>query len=249
MLGKLIKLDIRFAYKKFLIMAGLMLALGLVMPYVGQTYLQVGAAVVFAVVMTVIPLMSVWLVVQHFQRNLFGSEGYLMFTLPVRATELLLSKLVTTVIWFNLMIAAAGVLVVTLFRAEIQADLIRSLLSWEALKVLVHLIASINVNIIPIILAIFMGISLSTVAVRNKRLGIVPGIGAALAGIGPFLWSSVKLSGWNFLNLTVNGATVIGNSELTPIASELINLAVAFGFAGLFFLITTYVMRQKLNIE
>lgn len=250
MLGKLIKLDLRFAYKKFLIMAGLLLVVGLAMPFVGQGVLQVGASVIFGVTMTIVPLMSIWLVVQHFQRNLFGAEGYLMFTLPVSAPELLLSKLITTMVWFNLMLASAGSLVVLLFRAQIPSGLLSEILQWDVISSLMHMLVSINVNIIPIILAVFMGISFSTVAVRNKKLGIVWGIAIALAGIGPFSWASVKLSGWNFLDLTVNGSLMISGSALpSPMVSELINLAISFAFSSLFFLITTHIMKRKLNLE
>jgi len=36
---------------------------------------------------------------QRYNANLYGNEGYLMFTLPVKGRELLLSKLISTLIW------------------------------------------------------------------------------------------------------------------------------------------------------
>jgi hypothetical protein len=36
---------------------------------------------------------------QRYNTNLYGNEGYLMFTLPVKGRELLLSKLISTLIW------------------------------------------------------------------------------------------------------------------------------------------------------
>lgn len=250
MLGKLIKLDLRFAYKKFLIMAGLLLVFGLVMPYLGQNLLKAGAAVIFAVVMTIVPMMCVGLVVQHFQRNLFGAEGYLMFSLPTSAAELLLSKLITTAIWFNLMLASAVGLAFLTLRAQVPFALIRAALDWASVIKLFHVVVGINMNTIPVMLAIFLGISFSTVAVRNKKLGMIWGIAAALVGIGFFFWSTVKLSGWNFLNLSVNGGQLfIGLSSLSTTVSELINLAVSLAFSALFFWITTYIMKHKLNLE
>lgn len=254
MLGKLIKLDLRFAYKKFLIMAGLLLIFGLARPYFGNS-LQGSSVLVFAVVMTAVPIMSIWLVVQHFYRNLFGAEGYLMFSLPARASELLLSKLITTAIWFNLMLGSGFALVILLLRAQIPVDRIQAIaLNWDLPMVLqmigrgLNFAAGVNIIIIPMILAIFMGISLSTVAVRNKKLGMIWGIAAALTGIGSYGWALVKLPAWDFLNLTVNGSRVIGGgSSIVP--SELINLAVSLAFSALFFWVTTYIMKHKLNLE
>lgn len=250
MLAKLIKLDLRFAYKQFLIMAGLLLAFGLTLPYMGQSVLETGAAVVFSVTMTVVPLMCIWLVVQHFQRNLFGAEGYLMFTLPVTAWQLLLSKLVTTVIWFNLMLGSAGGVVLLLLRPKIPAGMIEQALRWDVIQGLLHGMLSININVIPIIMAIFMGISLSTVAVRNRRLGLIWGIAASFGAVGLFSWTSLRLSGWNFLKLTVDSSLVVkGLAASTPLVAELINFAVAGACTLLFFSITSYLVKRKLNLE
>lgn len=37
--------------------------------------------------------------VQRFYKNLLGREGYLMHTLPVTETQLILSKLITSMVW------------------------------------------------------------------------------------------------------------------------------------------------------
>ena len=37
--------------------------------------------------------------VQRFYKNLLGREGYLMHTLPVTETQLILSKLLTSMVW------------------------------------------------------------------------------------------------------------------------------------------------------
>ncbi|MGI6344290.1 MAG: hypothetical protein ACOX18_04380 [Bacillota bacterium] len=122
MLARLIHLDLRFAYKRFLAMAAVLLLLGLLAPYMSdEGLLGLGLTVVFTATMTAVPAFCVALVVQHFRRNLFSNEGYLMFTLPVSATKLLLSKVITTLIWFNLMLAAALGLFALLNREQIPA--------------------------------------------------------------------------------------------------------------------------------
>lgn len=173
MLAKLIKLDLRFAYKQFLTMAALLLVLGIAVPYLEVSILRLGAPIIFSVSFSVIPVLCVWLVVQHFQRNLYGNEGYLMFSLPVSAWQLLLSKVITTLLWFNLMLISASGFVALLLRTQAPiAELVQALLTWEVFREALQVLLLINANVLPLIMAIFMGISLSTVAVRNKKLGL-----------------------------------------------------------------------------
>ena len=55
-----------------------------------KTYiLMIAAAFVMCIIVTI----------QRFYKNLLGSEGYLMFTLPVSTTANILSKAITAFIW------------------------------------------------------------------------------------------------------------------------------------------------------
>ncbi len=253
MLAKLIKLDLRFAYKQFLVMAAVLLGGGLVVPYLSEDIMKIGLPILFSLCMTLIPLMSIWLVVQHFQRNLFGNEGYLMFTLPVSAYQLLLSKLITTVIWFNLMVGSAFGLVVLVFRNEVPYGSLLSRLNWDVIwttiREALHTLLIINANVIPAILAVYLGIAVSTVAVRNRKLGIAWGVAVAGAGAGFFYWTVSKLTGTQFVHLTVNGTPLVSGNQLPASVAELVNLGTAAVFAIGYFLITAYVMRRKLNLD
>ncbi len=246
MLVKLIRLDLRFAYKKFLTMAALILLLGIVAPYARINVLSAGLAIVFSVAFAVIPVLCVWLVVQHFERNLFGHEGYLMFSLPVSASQLLLSKVITTLIWFNLMLAAAAGFIALLLRGNIPLmQLLKEVFTWEVMSTLLKSVLLINANILPIILAIFMGIALSTVAVRNRKLGIFWGIAASIAGIALFVWLCIQTGGWQYLSMMAEDQAVI---TITMAAAQGINLAIAAAFCALFFGLTTYIMNRRLNL-
>jgi len=46
-----------------------------------------------------IAVMIVFTIIQRFTRNLLGREGYLMHTLPVTASQLILSKLISSMAW------------------------------------------------------------------------------------------------------------------------------------------------------
>ncbi len=44
-------------------------------------------------------VLTIIVIVQRFNKNLLGDEGYLMFTLPVTSVQLIVSKLVISIVW------------------------------------------------------------------------------------------------------------------------------------------------------
>ncbi len=58
------------------------------------------ASVLFVLTMIAIVVMSLVLMIWRFHKNYMTDEGYLMFTLPVSTTELILSKLTIAIGWF-----------------------------------------------------------------------------------------------------------------------------------------------------
>lgn len=246
MLAKLIKLDLRFAYKQFLMMAALLLLVGILGPVLNISVLKFGLPLIFTITFSVVPVLCVWLVVQHFQRNLFGNEGYLMFSLPVSAGQLLLSKVITTVLWFNMMVFSALGLIILLLRPQASLlSIMADLLTWEAIREGLRALLLINVNVLPLILAIFMGISLGTVVVRNKKIGSFWGTTITIVGIALFVWCCVKLSAWAYLDLTSETQVLI---SVTVAASQWVNIATSAVFCTLFFYLTTHIMRHRLNL-
>lgn len=44
-------------------------------------------------------VLTIIVIVQRFNKNLLGDEGYLMFTLPVKSVQLIVSKLIISLVW------------------------------------------------------------------------------------------------------------------------------------------------------
>lgn len=252
MLNKLIKLDLRFAYRQFLAMAALLLFMGLIIPYMnGINIFQFGMAVFFAVAFTSIPIISIWLVVQHFKRNLYSDEGYLMFSLPVNAPQLLFAKIISTLLWFNFMLVAAALFVLLAIRGQVPlARLMEELANWELTKQIIKealkILALLNANVLPLILAIFMGLSLATVAVRNKKLGHIWATIATIISLAFYGWLTSNLGGYQYLNLVSNNEWTV---SISLMASEWINVGISLAFSLFFFLATTFIMSRKLNLD
>ena len=75
--------------------------------------------VAFGAAMVAVPIAALVLMIVRFKTNLLSDEGYVMFTLPVSAHQLVWSKLLTSAIWF-IGAAAVDVLAVLLLSAHID---------------------------------------------------------------------------------------------------------------------------------
>lgn len=68
-------------------------------------------------------ILTVVVMISNFQKSLYGDQGYLSFTLPVKGSSLLFSKILTSIIWFAIAFACLmGSMVI--FYTVIKEDLI-----------------------------------------------------------------------------------------------------------------------------
>ena len=102
MILKLLKNELKASYRMPVAIYAITLFLGVLAPVLyGMSYESLsGLSVVLFIIFT-IPFLVVTIVTiaQRFGKNLFGDEGYLMFTLPVKTYELVLAKLVCAIFW------------------------------------------------------------------------------------------------------------------------------------------------------
>lgn len=61
----------------------------------------------------VITTLTIVIIVKRFKKNLLGDEGYLMFTLPVNSSRLILSKYISALIWvlLTMIVTAMSVII------------------------------------------------------------------------------------------------------------------------------------------
>ena len=114
MLGKLIKHEFRATARIMLPVMGALMVLALLanlsirgltsglsdIPVLRILFVLIVVFFGIAIIATIV--MAIVLMVSRFYRNLLKDEGYLMFTLPVSAHELVWSKLIVSMVWFLL---------------------------------------------------------------------------------------------------------------------------------------------------
>lgn len=117
MLGKLIKYDIRSTWRDFVgiylaILLGVIF-LPLLFGFVNSSVANILAGfLVMGIIISTIVIMIIMLF-QIFNTNVFSKEGYLTMTLPVRGSELVVSKLVVSTMWIVLtgIVSMLGILI------------------------------------------------------------------------------------------------------------------------------------------
>lgn len=210
-------------------------------------------------------VMAVVLMVQRFYKNLLGSEGYLMFTLPVSVHGLVWSKLLVACLFLALsFLVCAALFALTLFHladlgpASIRIGLAKLLdfFDWiirdlgagplDRALYLVELLLGALLGLMNVCLLFYAAMAIGQCFARNKLLLSV------LAYLGlRFIFQLVcifsadlaggLLSG-PFLNIMRGGPARLHFVLLTAIAAALVKGAVLY-------LLTVLPLQKKLNLE
>ena len=171
MLWKLLKYDFRSMGKSFALIWPAALVLALInhftLPYDSREAEVTGLLELVLVIAFVSVLFAMFVavmifVVQRFYKGLLGDEGYLMHTLPVRAWQLVLSKLicavVTSVVSMAVMLAACILMVPIRWSQVLRITFFQDL--WEAIAShpdsIVYLLEFLLVCVLALILFITM---------------------------------------------------------------------------------------------
>ncbi len=122
MLGKLLKNEFIATGR---IMGALYAVVAVIMAYVlGSYYIakdtastgQMLGIMVLLLISSCSFILTAVVMITNFQKSLYGDQGYLSFTLPVKGSTLLISKIITSTVWFVAAFACLmGTAVITFF--------------------------------------------------------------------------------------------------------------------------------------
>lgn len=287
MLKQLLKYEFKATKRLYF---GLYLALALLSVVLGVTFrqehalahstsfqnLEVILMMVYVSVILAIVVLCFVNTVQRFCRNLLGREGYLMHTLPVTETQLILSKLLTSMVWV-LCSGLVGVVCITVmvsigvFDPETFGTVNWD--SWMQLwgmlygelgaKFWLVMFWTILINLARLASLILCVYAACMIAHQFKKQTMVAGI---LAFIGMNIVENQidKLLGTNdaalFVDVTYKLVEVSNGSEGAPVmhyitaafgqgASCLFCFVFTAAIAAVYFFLTRWLMKHKLNLE
>ncbi len=287
MLKQLLKYEFKATKRLYF---GLYLALALLSVVLGVTFrqehalahstsfqnLEVILMIVYVSVILAIAVLCFVNTVQRFCRNLLGREGYLMHTLPVNENQLILSKLLTSMVWV-LCSGLVGIVCITVMVAVGVFDPETfSMVDWESWKQLwqmlyeemgpefwVAMAWTILINLARLASLILCVYAACMIAHQFKKQTMVAGI---LAFIGMNIVENQidKLLGTNDVTLFVGvNYKLVDVSDVSGGTPVMHYLTTAFGqgagylfcfvftaaIAAVYFFLTRWLMKNKLNLE
>jgi len=215
-----------------------------------------------------------FIIFYRFYKSFMCDEGYLTFTLPVKTTHLLWSKLITAMIWcfissvvifisLNIFIlfgtSQRGILNLEVYRSigsfiKMTVNTIGGGLTLHLIEFIFLVILSTAFSILHVYLALIIG---GVVTHKHKLLAgigfyfainIVVGI---LSTVGQFLLTPVVMNNFNEFETYNNlqPAQIIANiiADTQPFFLLYIGLTGVFTVA--FFLVSNYLLKNRLNLE
>lgn len=209
-------------------------------------------------------LMTLLLVCFHYYRNFMGDEGYLTFTLPVKTSTLLWSKLLSGFFWMLINIAAIGlaVMLVLLFGSStegiINADFIELLSKIpiigqrlsdysEAVGLSALALLSGLLSIAGQLLKVYFAVTIGGMIAKQHKL---------LASIGMYFAVNIVAGIVNGVIKMICGLGLFVSSSpnaLTGVAGMQAVLLYGIGttllFGALYFVLSELILRKRLNLQ
>lgn len=270
MLGKLMKYEFRATARVFVplylvvVMLGLVASFSLGMTTNQSAFLQVLGVVfimLFVVSLYALVLLSVILMLVRFYRNLMTDEGYLMFTLPVRTSQLIFSKLLVSLVWF---VGAAVVAVLALYPMTVHPIITGEFNGTSVLKTVIEnfgallprdadtrallIVEGVSLTILAVVafcLMSYAAISVGQSFRKNKVL---------LSIVFFFVFNAVSQMIYQTLLVIMTAKLkyrVITNALMTQsvqqvlIGSIIVSVLLGVGF----YFLTHYMLQRRLNLQ
>lgn len=240
--------------------------------------LEVILMVLYLSVLFAIAVLCFVSTVQRFYKNLLGREGYLMHTLPVTETQLILSKLLTSMVWV-LCSGLVGIVCITVMVSigVLDAEVLgtENWDSWMQLwgmlygelgaKFWLVTFWTILINLARLASLILCVYAACMIAHQFPKHVMVAGI-LAFIGLNIVENQIDKLLGTNHVNLFMDITYRVADVNVTGVTygmTPMQTMTTAFGagsgylfcfvvtsaFAAAYFCLTHWLMKHKLNLE
>lgn len=268
MLGKLIKYEFKSTAKWFLPLFAFTLIMApftrllTSSPIFENKYLHIISnlfATLYGISIFAIVVMTLFLIVFRFYKSMVTEEGYLTHTLPVTATTLIFAKLMSSILW-NILAAIVAILSLFIvffqptdfqfFMKELSDGMVRVTeelnkqnisLTLIIIEAIVGMILGLGYYILKVYAALAIGQLFNVQKLLASfasyfLLGFVPQIVMVIGFSIPFL------ANLEIFEAPGNVGSLINFVMLTLIGFEVILIAI-------YFFITNYIFKNKLNLE
>ena len=223
--------------------------------------LGVALLTVFFIAIMTSGVLAFVLMVQRFYKNLLCDEGYLMMTLPVSVHEQIWSKLLVSLIWWVAVVAAAGaamfILVFNLRMVQSMLDFLAQLKLvdigsiWrnvpQAIVLLLQLVLLLLVGGACVCLHFYAALAVGHSFTHHKSALSVAGffvLPMALSVLQKLVMTVLNLVRFEGIRLWLDSLAPLTQTHLALLGVTLV-MAIP---AALYYLLTAYFLKNKLNL-
>ena len=262
MLGKLIKYEFKATMRSFLAIYASLILTGILIGIFMFANVEVGMSLgmlIMVALMITLGVLTITVIIKRFSKNLLGDEGYLMMTLPVSAKKIVASKIITSVVYLILSTIVVFLVFVVIMLTSGMAtmkEFIRSMGNvWNymvmnllsARDIILNMIITFMLGIvdyISFILVIYTSLSIGQLKPFNKHRTPV----AIIAFFIINMIVSVISDGLSNLLESMNILTA--PQSMSMLSASSIYTLVFYGVVSVvLFMITSYILEKKLNLE
>lgn len=263
MLGKLLKYEFKATGRLVLPLYGALLVFGLINKIFLETEIGFGSAsgtigniaslitmFVYGCIMAAVFIVTFFIVLQRYYKNLLGDEGYLMNTLPVPVWKNICSKLIVGIVWniLSVIVAVISIVILAYYPGmignafEFMGEVWRVGISEFGFRIPLVIFEIIVLGILSCAsstLLLYSSMSIGHLA--NKR--------KILCSFGAFIGISMITS---FITSVFNTSFISYNYAFEFMDFQWILLKVAASLiitSVIYFVISSYIMKNKLNLE
>lgn len=257
-MGRLIKYELKGNYITFSIVFILMILLNLGIHMKSNSWPS--GAVVALTALVNFGIFGVVLIIniKSFSKELFEDRGFLTFTLPITGKQIIIGKLIVSLIWFLI----AGI-IYTLFQIAsikliMNGEVYETLSKLVGAKLMISSIVSILLSSLTLMITIYFSTTVSKVTLKNKKIGKFLGFIVFIALMVAISYVGDKLV--HFFPQTIN----LQNAEFNKTIAQLEQMNISLNipkiemsifnlvyntlvFIGLFFG-TSYLLENKIDL-
>ena len=248
MLGKLLKYEMKGTGRTLVPFYGLMLLLAVItrifnginihkFSTLGEIAMGI-VAFAYGLTMASVMMLTAFLVIQRFYRTVYGDEGYLTHTLPVKSRDIIISKTVSAFLWIVLsaVVAFASVMIIG-YQAGMWNDLIYTINYWRDEIMLSRILGS-GANML--LLGAFALISTTLIG----SLGAFIGVSFIVNTVTGIIGNSGIIDSFMNIDMQNSAQAIAGFNYFVwlMIGFYIVKIAVYYG-------VTNHLMTKKLNLE
>ena len=264
MLGKLLKYEMKGTGRTLVPFYGLMLLLAVItrifnginihkFSTLGEIAMGI-VAFAYGLTMASVMMLTAFLVIQRFYRTVYGDEGYLTHTLPVKSRDIIISKTASAFLWIVLsaVVAFTSVMIIG-YQAGMWKELMYAL-DYLREEIMLSQILGSGANLILLgifalistTLMIYMSISIGQLF-RKKligSLGAFIGVSFIVNTITGIIGNSGIIDSWMNIDMQISAQAIARFNYFVwlMIGFYIVKIAVYYG-------VTNHLMTKKLNLE